>query len=167
MTKPAIVALAGLLGFPAALAWLLWGEPAQWLMTERGLVMTESLAVGQFDVVAKFTTIGVIVGFVIGTVVSFFGRSFGWQMVPIAIVGSLVAAAVCWLLARFFGPQDPHDIGEVPLGELVPTPFTVDAWPAFLAWPLAAIFVVTVVIYLSDDVLEPKAPESSPQLLES
>lgn len=166
MSKAAIVAMAGLLGFPAALAWLLWGEPAQWLMTERGLVMTESLAVGQFDVVAKFTIIGVIVGFVIGAAVSFRGSQYGWQMVPVAIAGSLIAAAMCWLAARYFGPQDPHDVGEVPLGELVPTQFTVDAWPAFLAWPLAAVFVVTIVIYMSDD-LDVTSPESSPQSLAS
>ena len=167
MTKRVIVAMTGLLGLPAGLVWLLWAEPAQWLMTERGLVMTESLAVGQFDVVAKFTIIGVVIGFIIGATVSTLARSDGWRLVPMAMASSLLAAALCWLVVRLFGPQDPHGLSDVPLGELVPTQFTVDAWPAFLAWPLAAVFVVTVSIYMSDDLPEASSPEFSPQSLES
>src|SRR5690606_17744837 len=145
MNKRIVVAMTGLLGLPAGLVWLLWAEPAQWLMTERGLVMTESLAVGQFDVVAKFTIIGVVVGFMIGATVSTLARSHGWWRVQIVMFSSLLAAALSGLVVRLFGPQDEHGVADIPLGELVPTQFPVDAWPAFLAWPLAAVFVVTIV----------------------
>ena len=162
-----LVAMASLLGLPAGLVWLKWATPAQWLATERGLVMTEELAAGQFDVVAAFTVIGLVVGLVVGLTVSLLSKRKAWRLVPVAIAGSLAA------VARIFGPADPRDATGVELGQLVSTQFVVDAWPAFLAWPLTALFIVTVAIYIDEDLEdltdlepEPRKPESLPSSLE-
>ena len=162
-----LVAMASLLGLPAGLVWLKWATPAQWLATERGLVMTEELAAGQFDVVAAFTVIGLVVGLVVGLTVSLLSKRKAWRLVPVAIAGSLAAAWLCWLVARIFGPADPRDATGVELGQLVSTQFVVDAWPAFLAWPLTALFIVTVAIYIDEDLEDLTDLEPEPRKLES
>ncbi|NLC97687.1 MAG: hypothetical protein GX678_01230 [Actinomycetales bacterium] len=144
------VFMTGLLGLPAALVLLLWAEPAQWLMTERGLVMTQELTRGQFDVVAKFSIIGLVAGFIAGSAIAFTVKPITWRLVPLAIGGSLLAAGLCWLVARVFGPSDPTSVTGIPVGELVPTQFTIDAWPAFLAWPLGALLIVASAVYMSE-----------------
>lgn len=142
---------SALLGLPAGLVWLLWAEPAHWLMTERGLVMTQELARGQFNVVATFAIIGAAVGLLVGVAMVVTTKETTWRLVPAAVGGSLLAAGTCWLVGYFFGPSNPSSATGVAIGELVPVQFVVDAWPAFLAWPLGAVFMVTVAIYMSDD----------------
>lgn len=146
-----VVVMSSLVALPAASVWLLWAEPAQWIMTERGLMMTQELAAGQFDVVAKFTMIGLVSGLMIGLVVAFALRPATWRNVPVALGSATLAAGLCWLLGRVLGPSDPSAANGVPVGELVSTQFAVDTWPAFLAWPLMSLFVIAVFIYMSDD----------------
>lgn len=145
------VLLSSLLGIPAGLVWLWWAEPAQWLMTEQGLVMTEGLAVGQFDVVATYSIIGLIVGIFIGIIVVLMVRPVTSKLVALAVGSSLLAAFECWVIAQLFGPGDPSRATGAELGELVSERFIVDTWSAFLVWPFGALVVLVVTTYMSED----------------
>ncbi len=153
--------MSGLLGLPAGLVWLLWTEPAMWLMTERGLVMTEDLAAGQFNSVATFSLIGAVVGTLVGIVVVFVVGVRTWHTVWPAVGGAVLASGLCWLLGIIFGPNDPTAETTVGLGERVPAQLVVDTPASFAVWPLCAAIVVFVSFYLAEGTRAP-ATESEP-----
>lgn len=138
-------------GFPAALVWVWLGEPSMWVGSDRGLVMTEPNAVGQFQVVGVYTLIGVVVGLVAGFVVQLLGRPGRWQTIVGLACAVSAAALICWQLGIVLGPPDPSGVTGVENGELVPAQFAMDSIPSFLVWPLAAILTFTLAMYLGSD----------------
>lgn len=150
LTFSSILASA-FLGIPAGAIWILWSNPAQWVMTERGLMMTEELARGQFDVVAKFVIITMVMGLFIGGTTVFIVARYDWLLVLIALISSVSGTFVCWLVGQLLGPGDPRKVEGLAIGELVPTQLTVDTWPAFLVGPFVALLVVVVAIYNFDE----------------
>lgn len=138
-------------GIPAAAVWLWLGEPAQWLGTERGLVLTESAARGQFQVVAVFTLIGMVVGVVSGPLVHRLTRPGRWQDLLALAAAAGAASLVCWRLGVALGPDSPRDATGVEVLQTVPASFAVDALAPFLVWPLSAVLSYTLAMYLSHD----------------
>lgn len=152
MNRTALALLAVVVaGVPAAFAWWAFGRPAGWLMTERGLLLTESQATGQFQVVAVFTIVGIVVALVSGFLVHRLTRPARWQAV-VGLTGASVASAlVCWRLGIWLGPPPPQDVTGAEVLELVPSQFAVDTIVPFLVWPLAAVLAYTLSLYLSTD----------------
>lgn len=147
---PLLLAVAGS-GVPAALVWWWLGSPSQWIATDRGLVLTEQNATGQFQVVAVFTLIGVVVGLACGIAVERRARPARWQTVVALMLASLAAALVCWWLGVVLGPPDPESVTGVKTGSRVPAQFAVDAIPPFVVWPLSALIGYALSLYLSRD----------------
>jgi len=138
-------------GVPAALVWLWLGEPAEWLATERGLVLTEGAARGQFQVVGVFCLIGVVLGIVTGMVVHRLTRPGRWHDVLGLAAASAAASLVCWQLGVLLGPNPPAEATGLEVLDTVPAQFAVDALAPFLLWPLASVLAYTLSLYLSDD----------------
>lgn len=141
-----VFAGSGLLG---AFAWATWAEPAHWAATERGLVMTESAVTAQFQVVAVFVAVGLVIGVLGGILTQVWIRrrgpdlgwpDLGWMVVPIVAIGALIAALVAWRVGVAFGPPDPSSATNLNLGDTVPDRLAIDTPTAFFAWALAAVF---------------------------
>lgn len=144
-------------GAPAALVWLALAQPAQWVATERGLVLTESAATGQFQVVAVFTLIGVALGLAAGTLVHRLTRPARWQIVVALAAASSVAALLCWGLGVWLGPEPVQQASGLEVLDSVSAPLAVDAVVPFLVWPLAAVLAYTLSLYLSSDGVDREA----------
>lgn len=138
-------------GIPAAFVWLWLGQPSEWLATERGLVLTESAAVGQFQVVAVFTAIGAVLGLVSGVLMHRLTGPGRWQDLVGLAAASSAAALLCWRLGVLLGPEPPADAKDLEVLQTVPSQFAVDAIAPFLVWPLAAVLAYTLAMYLSTD----------------
>ena len=152
MNRVSRVMLAVVLsGLPAALVWGWLGRPAQWLATEGGLVLTEGEAPGQFQVVAMFTVVGVVVGLVTGVLVQRMLVPARWQIVLALAAASTAAALLCWQVGVLLGPAPPQEATGLEVLATVPSQFGVDALPAFLVWPLASVLAYTLAFYLSTD----------------
>ena len=165
MTRLATVLVAvAASGIPAGFVWLWLGEPSQWVATERGLVLTESAASGQFQVVAVFSIIGIVLGVVCGVATHRLTRPGRWQHVVGLAAAAGAAALLCWRVGVLFGPNPPSEVKDVEALQSVPAQFAVDALAPFLLWPLAAVLAYTLSMYLSTDGAdedEPEAPELS------
>lgn len=152
MTRIATVLLAvAASGVPAGLVWLWLGEPSEWLATERGLVLTESAAGGQFQVVAVFALIGIVLGVVAGALTHRLTRPGRWQHVVGLTAAASAAALLCWRVGVMLGPNPPAEAKDVEVLQTVPSQFAVDALAPFLLWPLAAVLAYTLSMYLSTD----------------
>lgn len=138
-------------GVPAALVWVWLGEPSRWVGSDRGLVMSEPNAVGQFQVVGVYTLIGLLVGVVAGLVVRVAGGPGRWQTIVALVCAVSAAALICWQLGIVLGPPDPSSVTGVENGEQVPAQFAMDSIPSFLVWPLTAVLGYTLAMYLSSD----------------
>lgn len=138
-------------GVPAAFAWWAFGRPAQWLVTERGLILTEDQATGRFQVVAVFTIVGAVVGLLSGVLVHRLTRPARWQVVVGLAAAATASALLCWRLGIWLGPPPPQDVEGAEVLELVPSQFAVDTVVPFLVWPLAAVLAYTLSLYLSTD----------------
>ncbi|MCD9153238.1 hypothetical protein [Aeromicrobium duanguangcaii] len=146
-------------GIPAGFVWWGLGRPAQWLATERGLVLTEENATGRFQVVAVFTVVGVVLGLVAGVAVQRFTRSAQWQTVVGLAAAASAASLLCWRLGVWLGPSSPRDATGLEVGDVVRDQFAVDTIVPFLLWPLAAVLSYTITLYLSSDGVEDDEPD--------
>lgn len=148
-TRALLVVVAS--GIPAALVWVALARPSQWVATERGLVLTEGAATGQFQVVAVFTVIGLVVGLVAGTLVHRFTRPAPWHTLVALAAASSAAALVCWRLGVWWGPAPLQQATGLEVGDAVAAPLAVDSVVPFLVWPLASVLTYTLSLYLSTD----------------
>ena len=159
MTRPAtarvvlwtLVAIG--LGVVGAALWQALADPAVYQVTERGAILDEQAIRGQFQVVAVFMGVGAVVGLLWGTVVGALLNELGWRLVPWFVVSMVAASLVAWRLGEWWGPSEPTaaSVRGLSVGDTVPSALKVDAWTAFLTWPLGALlglFVVTYVIGL-------------------
>ncbi len=149
VTRTLLVVVAS--GVPAALVWLAFARPSQWLATERGLVLTEAAATGQFQVLAVFTLVGVVVGLAAGTLVHRLTRPASWHTIVALTAATSAAALVCWRLGVWWGPAPIQQASGLEVGDAVSAPLAVDSVVPFLVWPLAAVLAYTLSLYLSND----------------
>lgn len=150
--------LSGLLGVLAGVLW--WrvvdlpvyvvGEDGRASTTERGL--TEIFATD-----AWFCLIGVVVGVGLGLVAWRWLSAAGWPMVPVAVVGSVGSALLCWYVGWSLGPGplDPR-LAEATAGDSVPVELTVHTWVAVVVWVFATSIPLLLISALSPDHEEPK-----------
>lgn len=101
---------------------------------------------------AWFVVIGLVLGVASGLLSWRWFAGLGWPVVPLAIGGSLVMGAVCWLVGWLLGPGpfDPRLAAARP-GDVLPIELTVHGPAALLAWPFGACLVVLLLSALTRD----------------
>ena len=106
---------------------------------------------------AWYSAIGLVVGLTLGILGwHWFGKS-GWLLVPIAVIGVLVAAVLCWWLGWLLGPGTLNDrLVDAKPGDSVPIELTVRAPVAVLVWVLGAILPILGRSSLGPDSEEPR-----------
>ena len=138
-------------GVPAAFVWAWLAEPAQWVVSDGKLFLTEANAGGQFDVLVIFTIIGFVLALVFGILTERLARPNRWQTVFALALAAVAAAIICWQLGIVLGPPAPGETPGLKSGDLVAAQLKVDALAPFLAWPLGAVLGYTLSFYLGSD----------------
>ena len=133
-TLISVVLAMTVFGAAAGVLWLRLATPARWEYTEAGLVLTESAAGQQFGIVAWYVLIGVVTSAIFGWVMQRRRRAIGWYVVPLVVVGSLVAAVVASRVGLVFGPADPRTVGGLQIGDTVPMRLELGAFSPLLTW---------------------------------
>ena len=136
------------LGVVGGLLWWWLAEPAEWEVTEQGIILTEDAARGQFAVVVTFVAVGAVLSLVWGWAAGRSLRELGWVLVPVLAVVAGAAAVVAWQVGLLLGPPDPRDVADPSLGDRLPSQLEVDAVAAFLVWPMFALLGLLVSAWL-------------------
>lgn len=153
------VALASIavlaMGLVAGLVWLWLAEPAQWVVRDNGIALTEGAAKGQFSVIVLFVGLGVVGSLLAGAGIGWTLQDLGWSITPLVIVLTTIAALIAWRIGVELGPADPATVGGA-VGDKISAPLEVDALAAFLAWPIAGLLGVVLAVGLDrrPDVVE-------------
>ncbi|AWB92011.1 hypothetical protein [Aeromicrobium chenweiae] len=124
------------LGLAAGLVWLWLADPAEWQVTNRGIVLTESAAQNQFSVVAMFVLVGAVSSLVWGWAVGRRLQDLGWVTTPLVVVVTALAALVAWRVGVALGPADPTTVPRPALGGRIPAQLKVDSVVPVLVWPI-------------------------------
>jgi hypothetical protein len=148
--KRILIASAGMivLGAIGGLLWLGLADPAEWEVTQRGIILTEDAARGQFEVVVTFVALGAVLCLGWGLVAGRWLREVGWPLVPIFAAAASVAAVIAWRIGVALGPADPRESVHPSLGDRLPAPLEIDAFAPFLAWPIFALFGLLLAAWL-------------------
>lgn len=125
-----------LLGIVAGLAWLWLADPAEWEVTARGIVLTESASQGQFSVLVTFVAVGALVSLAWGWGVGWRLQELGWVLTPLVVVMTVLAALVAWRIGVALGPPSPATVADPSLGDRIPAQLKVDGIVPFLVWPI-------------------------------
>lgn len=145
------VALASIavlaMGLVAGLIWLWLAEPAQWVVRDNGIALTEGAAKGQFSVIVLFVGLGVVGSLLAGAGIGWTLQDLGWSITPLVIVLTTIAALIAWRIGVELGPVDPATVGGA-VGDKISAPLEVDALAAFLAWPIAGLLGVVLAVGL-------------------
>ena len=136
------------LGAAGGLLWLWLAEPAEWRVTDRGIILTEEAARGQFAVVLMFVGLGAGLCFVWGWIAGRALRELGWVLVPVFAGVAGAAAVIAWRVGVAFGPTHPRDVTSPSLGDRLPAPLEIDAVAPFLVWPMFALLGLLVAAWL-------------------
>ncbi len=136
------------LGVVGGLLWWWLAEPAEWEVTEQGIILTEDAARGQFAVVVTFVAVGAVLSMVWGWAAGRSLRELGWVLVPVLAVVAGAAAVIAWQVGLLLGPPDPRDVADPSLGDRLPSQLEVDAVAAFLVWPMFALLGLLVSAWL-------------------
>ena len=128
-----------LLGVAAGFVWELLATPAEWEVTNRGLVMDEAASKGQFSVIVVFILVGGVASLLLGSFMAWSLRDTGWVTTPLVVVATLAAAVIAWRLGVHLGPPDPSSVKGVSVGGHIPARFTIDGVSPFLVWPIAGL----------------------------
>ncbi len=127
------------LGAVGGVAWWWLADPAEWEVTERGIILTEDAVRGQFEVVVVFIGIGAVLCFGWAWAAGRSLRDVGWPLVPLFAVAASSAAVIAWQVGAALGPVDPRDVANPQLGDRLPAPLDVDAVAPFVMWPIFAL----------------------------
>lgn len=139
------------LGAVAGFVWFTLAEPAEWEVTERGIVLGEEAVQAQFSVVVTFVAVGAVLCFGWGWAAGRWLRDAGWMLVPIFAVAAGAAAVIAWRVGVALGPPDPRDVVDPALGDRLPAPLEIDAIAPFLVWPVFALAGLLVAAWLERD----------------
>ncbi|HNV11078.1 MAG TPA: hypothetical protein PKN27_07080 [Propionibacteriaceae bacterium] len=128
-------------------------------ISERGL--TEMFAAD-----ARFTLMGIVMGVLLGLAGWMWFRRLGWPVTLVVMVGSLLAAVVCWKVGEAMGPGAfDARISAAQPGDTVPIAFRLNSHTGIVVWMLAALAPVLLWSSLGreflDDEPEPVRPGPS------
>ncbi len=131
-----------LVGAVGGILWFWLAEPAVWVVSDRGIGVSESASRAQFGVVVTFVTIGAAICLMWGWAAGFALRDIGWLLVPVFAVVAGLAALIAWRVGFTLGPTNPRDIrtmAGLSVGDRLPAPHDIDAVAPFLVWPMFAL----------------------------
>lgn len=157
----AVVALGTASGF----AWLLLANPAEWEVTADGIILTEEGAKGRFGVIVTFVLIGIVASFVWGLAAGLKLHDLGWPLVPLFVLGTLLASVIAWRIGATFGPPDPASVTGTTVGDKLPQQLTIDSFAPFLVWPIFALFGLLLAVYYSSGDVGPKGSRHRDEVL--
>lgn len=145
--------VAGLvaLGVASGIVWLLLANPAEWEVTDNGIVLSEEGAKGRFGVIVTFVLIGIVVSFLWGLIAGFRLHGVGWAIVPVLAVSAFLAGVIAWRVGVHFGPPDPASVSGTSLGDKIPQELAVDSFAPFLIWPIFALIGLLIAAYSAGD----------------
>ncbi|MDO4718485.1 MAG: hypothetical protein Q4B08_13105 [Propionibacteriaceae bacterium] len=105
-----------------------------------------------FAIDAWFSILGLVVGLILGVWSWLWFRRTGWFVTLAATLGALAAAALCWRVGTWLGPEafDIRLARALP-GDEIEIAFELRSWPAVLLWPFAAITPVMLLSAFTSD----------------
>ena len=145
--------VAGLLvlGVASGFVWLLLAKPAEWEVTDNGIILTEDGAKGRFGVIVTFVLIAIVVAFLWGLVAGLRLQRVGWLLVPVFAIAAALAGVLAWRIGAAFGPPDPASVTGGSVGDRLPQRLAVDAVTPFLTWPIFALLGLLIATYSARD----------------
>ncbi|MDQ3156764.1 MAG: hypothetical protein M3Q98_08570 [Actinomycetota bacterium] len=155
------------LGTASGFAWLLLANPAEWEVTTDGVILTEEGAKGRFGVIVTFVLIGIVASFVWGLAAGLRLNDIGWPLVPLFVLGALLASVIAWQIGAAFGPPDPASVTGTSVGDKLPQELTIDSVAPFLVWPIFALSGLLLAVYYSSGDVGPKRSRHRDEVLDS
>ncbi len=160
LIRPATwIATLVVLGVAGAIVWVQAAEPAAFVVTQRGAVLSEEAASEQFGVVVAFVVIGVVSSLLVGAVAAVVLRRLGWLLTPLVLAATLLVGGITWRLGTWWGPDAPDAASAEGLGvgDRIPLPLGIDSFAVMLVWPIAGLLALLVVTSFLpvDDELDP------------
>jgi hypothetical protein len=145
--------LVGALALAALWAWL---APRPTLLVRDGqAVRLEEETLRVFGVDATFALLAMLIGVVVGTVVWSWAADRGWGTLVVLAVGGLAASWVAARLGSWLGGgSTPESLVTATDLTEVPARLQLRATSALVVWPLMAVTVALVNLWLAD----PSAP---------
>lgn len=146
-----LVCLLG--GLLAGFIWDVVVVRPEYVMGDDSVASTNERGLTQFFAAdAWFVLIGLVAGVLIGWFAWLrYGRT-GWPVVPMAVLGALVAAGLAWGFGIFLDSGDfENQIATAKAGDHIPIELALKARTALLVWPLAAMLPILAAASLSDD----------------
>lgn len=172
-----LVVVAVAAGLGAAGGWLWyqwWGPPNQGSIynTADGPMwydLTDHGFAHQFDGPAQYAVIALGFGAVIGVLAAVLGRRQVFAALAAAIVGTVLAAYLAWLVGTTMSPPDPQryatadNVCEKEPCEQYPAAIEVSGWTPFLCWPLGALAAFSATIFVQGSARELRRREADQQ----
>ncbi|MGJ6979322.1 hypothetical protein ACSDQ9_02155 [Aestuariimicrobium soli] len=146
-----VVCLLG--GLLAGFIWNVVVVRPEYVMGDDSVASTTERGLTQFFVADSwFVIIGLVAGALIGWFAWLRYGRHGWPVVPMAVVGALVAAALAWGFGVFLDSGDFETrIAAAKAGDHIPIELALKARTALLVWPVAALLPILAAASLSDD----------------
>lgn len=139
------------LGVASGFVWLLLANPAEWEVTDNGIILTEDGAKGRFGVIVTFVLISILVAFLWGLIAGLRLHALGSLLVPVFAVAAILAGVLAWRVGVAFGPPDPASVTGASVGDKLPQRLAVDAVTPFLIWPIFALLGLLIAVYSTGD----------------
>ncbi|HSN43609.1 MAG TPA: hypothetical protein VLR88_06095 [Propionibacteriaceae bacterium] len=165
-----LVAYAVLCLVVGALSGVLWNWivdlPSYEVHDDGSATITERAITEVFSADAHFSLIGVLVGLLVGWLGWKWFSRLGWPVSLVVMVGSLLAAVVCWQVGEAIGPGEfAARVSSAQSGDRVPIAFELTSPSAFFVWMMAALAPVLLWSSLGrEDVAVPESPEDAQQV---
>lgn len=161
-----VVVLGLLLGVLAGWLWVSLSTPPRVRLAPNGGAYLGEVALNQQSGVTMwFLAIGVVLGLVVGVLVSWFGQRFGW----VAVLAVLVVCVVASLVSRYFGvhvfgADAASEAASAHPGDLIRLGVTLDTRIAYLGWPIGGLLGALGAIACWGRPDTPRDPAASPPI---
>lgn len=139
------------LGVATGFVWILLASPAEWDVTDNGIILTEDGAKARFGVIVTFVLISSVVAFLWGLIAGLRLHDVGWLLVPVFAFAAILAGVLAWRVGVAFGPPDPASVTGASVGDKLPQRLAIDAVTPFLIWPIFALLGLLIAVYSSGD----------------
>jgi hypothetical protein len=144
----AVLGVLLLLGVLAGLLWPHLVDPVEFERTANGITADEVALAQQFDDDGWYVVLAAVAGAVAGGALTLWRDRDPVATVLLLLVGASLAAWVSTQVGTAVGPPPVRGVLEhARVGTTAPAPVQVQAWAAYLVWPIAALFGAVVVLW--------------------